>query len=161
MSPMRGFTLIELVVVMILMAILATVAAPRFFASGDFEAPAFAQELASSARYAQKLALTGGCPVQLQITSATHYQLRQAQAAPAAACDTVYTRPVLRPGSGDEFAATAPAGASIGGTLPLTLQFDARGAPAAGGVALAADLLIPVGPRSVRITARSGYVEVQ
>ena len=157
----RGFTLIELIVVMVLMAILTAVAAPRFFGSGDFEGPAFAQELASAARYAQKLAVTGGCPVQLQITSTTHYELKQGQGAPGASCDPAFTRTVLRPGSGDSFVANAPAGAVIGGTVPLTLQFDARGAPSIGGSDLAADLSIPVGSRTLRITARSGYVEVQ
>lgn len=151
----------ELIVVMVLMAILAAVAAPRFFDSGAFEGPAFAQELASAARYAQKLAVTGGCPVQLQLTSATHYQLMQPQAAPGAGCDTAYTRPVIHPGSGEDFAANAPGGVTIGGTLPLTVSFDARGVPSTGGVPLAADLAIAVGSRTVRIAARSGYVDVQ
>ena len=158
---MRGFTLMELIVVMVLMAILAAVGAPRFFGSGDFEAPAFAQELAGAARYAQKLAVTGGCPVRLEITSATHYQLKQAQSAPGAACDTAFTRTVLRPGSGDSFQANAPSGVSIGGTVPLTVAFDARGQPSVGGAALAVDLSIPLGSQAVRIAARSGYVDVQ
>ncbi|MGP1716264.1 MAG: prepilin-type N-terminal cleavage/methylation domain-containing protein [Methylophilus sp.] len=54
---MKGFTLVELVVVIALLAILAAVAAPRF-ASGDiFETRGDAGLLASSIRYAQKTAI--------------------------------------------------------------------------------------------------------
>lgn len=159
MQAMRGFTLIELIVVMILMAILAAVAAPRFFGAGDFEGPAFTQELASAARYAQKLAVTGGCPVRLEIPDATHYRLWQASAAPGVACDTTFTRPVLQPGSGEDFKRTAPGGVAIGGTVPLTVEFAATGAPTATPP-VAGDISIPVGVRSVRIAARSGYVDV-
>lgn len=54
---MKGFTLVELVVVIALLAIMAAVAAPRF-ASGDiFETRGDAGLLASTIRYAQKTAI--------------------------------------------------------------------------------------------------------
>ena len=54
---MKGFTLVELVVVISLMAILAAVAAPRF-ANGDiFETRGDAGLLSSTLRYAQKTAI--------------------------------------------------------------------------------------------------------
>lgn len=161
MAAMRGFTLVELIVVMVLMAILAAAALPRFFDSGSFEGPAFAQEIASAARYAQKLAVTSGCPVRL-VVDATHYELRQPQAAPGAACDAVFTRAVLHPGSGTDFSATAPVGVVIGGAVPLTLEFKATGAPYyVGDIALTSDVAVTVGDRSVVVAARSGYVDVQ
>lgn len=160
MGRMRGFTLIELIVVMVLMAILAAAALPRFFDSGAFEGPAFAQELAGAARYAQKLAVTSGCPVRL-VVSATHYELRQPQDAPASACDTAFTRAALHPGSGTAFTGTVPAGVVIGGAVPLALEFKATGAPySSGGVALASDVALTVAGRSVVIAAGSGYVDV-
>ena len=67
MRTSRGFSLIELIVVIVLMAILVGVAAPRFFGQGAFEAPAYARELASAARYAQKLAVVSGCPVDFTV----------------------------------------------------------------------------------------------
>ena len=148
---MRGFTLVELVVVIVLMAIVAVFAAPRFLTQGELEGPAFAQELAAAARYAQKLALASGCPVRL-VVDAGGYRLQQPQAEPVAACDTVFTRDVLHPGTGLAFAGAAPPGAAIGAAL--TVEFDARGAPGAGAS-------IPVGGRSVTIAAGSGYVDVQ
>lgn len=159
--PARGFTLVELVVVMVLTAILAAVALPRFHDDGAFDAPAFAHELASAARYAQKQAVASGCPVRLELPDATHYALTQPQNAPAPACDTAFTRDVVHPGTGEAFAGVAPGGLTLGGTLPLVVEFDASGTPWLGGVPLAADLAIPVGTQAVVITARSGYVQVQ
>lgn len=159
-SRATGFTLVELVVVMVLTAILAAVAAPRFFNRGDIEGPAFAQELAAAARYAQKLAVNTGCPVRLELTDATHYRLLQPQAAPAPACDSDFSRDVLHPASGEPFAGTAPPGTLVGGA-PLALQFSAAGIPAVGGVALAAPLTLAVGGKTVTILAGSGYVSVQ
>lgn len=158
-----GFTLIELIVVILLMAILAVTAMPRFFDSGSFEGPAFAHELASAARYAQKLAIVSGCPVRLSIPDASHYALWQPQAAPTGAgCDTSFTRPVAHPASGGSFAATTPNGVAIGGTLPLTVEFKPSGAPYdTGNVEITTEISIPVAARAVVITPRSGYVEVR
>ena len=161
MARMRGFTLVELIVVIMLMAILAAAAAPRFFDAGAFEGPAFAHEVASAARYAQKLAVTSGCPVRVSVPDATHYALHQPQNAPGASCDTTYTRAVAHPATGEAFAAAAPTGVTIGGTVPLTVEFRASGIPfSTGGVALA-DVVIPVSGKTVTIHAGSGYVEVQ
>ena len=154
-----GFTLIELIVVIVLMAILAAFAAPRFIDAGSFEGPAFAQELASAARYAQKLAVANGCPVQLNVT-ANSYSLLKAQAT-TPVCDGVLTMtlPVMHPATGNPFTAPAPNGVNIGGDLG-TVQFSARGVPTFTP-AIPADLNLTVSGRTVVINAGSGYVEVQ
>lgn len=146
---------------MVVMALLAAVAMPRFFQPGDFEAPAFANEVAAAARYAQKLAVNTGCPVRLEVPDAASYRLRQPAAAPGASCDTAFTRDVLHPATGEAFAAAAPNGVAIGGTVPLQLEFAASGIPHTAGLPLAADLTIPIGPRRVVVLARSGYVDVE
>ena len=161
MEAPRGFTLVELVVVILIMAILAVAAAPRFWDSGAFEGPAFAHELAAAARYAQKLAVTSGCPVRFTIPDATHYALLQPQNAPVhgGGCDATLTRAVPHPGTGEAFAGTAPTGVTIG-TL-TTVDFQSSGAPRVSGAELTSDLSIALTGAAVRITARSGYVEVQ
>jgi MSHA pilin protein MshC len=148
-----GFSLIELIVVIVLMAILIGVAAPRFFGRGDFEAPAFAQELASAARYAQKLAVVSGCPVNLTVTAAS-YALYQPQATtPACSGTLTMTLPVKHPATGNDFTGTVPTGIAVGGTLG-TVQFNAAGLPDAAAS-------YSIGDLDVTIAANSGYVEVQ
>lgn len=157
MRAPRGFSLIELIVVIVLMAILVGVATPRFFGRGDFEGPAFAQELASAARYAQKLAVVSGCPVDLTVT-ATGYALFQPQPTnPPCTGVLTMTRKVTHPafvGSPPDYAfeRTVPSGVTLGGAG--TVRFGASGIPNVAGN-------FTVGGQAVTIAAGSGYVEVQ
>lgn len=146
---MRGFTLIELVVVILLMAILMVTAAPRFFARNDFEGPAYAQELASAARYAQKLALATGCPVEFVVAASTYSLTKTA----ADDCSGGFTLPARHPATGEAFTGTAPDGIVATGTLG-TFVFNSRGVPSMAGS-------LGVAGRTVVIAAGTGYVEVQ
>ncbi len=53
----RGFTLIELIMVIVLLGVLAVFAAPRIFNSNDFNARGFHDETLALLRYAQKTAI--------------------------------------------------------------------------------------------------------
>ena len=54
---MRGFTLIELVAVLVLAGLLATFAVNRFFQRDTFDARSFADQVTNIVRYGQKLAV--------------------------------------------------------------------------------------------------------
>ena len=56
-TPARGFTLIELVAVLVLAGLLATFAVSRFFQRDTFDARSFADQVTNIVRYGQKLAV--------------------------------------------------------------------------------------------------------
>ena len=87
-----GFTLIELVSVIVLLAILSVVALPRLGGMSVFEEKAFFDEVTNAFRYAQKLAQSTGCNVQVTTTS-TSYQLLQG----STCTSSTYDRNVLNP----------------------------------------------------------------
>lgn len=64
-----GFTMIELIVVLILVGILATVGGARYFNRTGFDAATFADQSAAMLRYAQKLAVAQNRPVYVQAST--------------------------------------------------------------------------------------------
>lgn len=119
-----GFSLIELIVIIMIVGVLAVVAVPRFKGTNDFRARGYVDELVSAVRFAQRYAVASGCIVQIQI-NALNYSLTTQDA------DCGFGTSVLAP-TGGNFAGTVPNGVTVtGGAGPHS--FDALGDLAAGG----------------------------
>jgi MSHA pilin protein MshC len=146
-----GYSLVELVVVMVVIGLLAVVAVPRFFGNTVFEERAWRDEVVSALRYARNLAIGSGCPVRVQLNAGS-YALTQ-QAMLAGHCDMTDSGwPVaVQLPDGETFAGTAPAGVATAPTLMVI--FDA-----AGRTNLAADQVITIGGGTLTLRAGSGYV---
>jgi MSHA pilin protein MshC len=148
----RGFTLVELVVVIVILGILGAVAAPRFFSDRTFLERGYYDELATALKYAQKLAVASGCPVRVEI-QAGGYEARQ-QAPASGRCnptDATWSTDVQL-ADGQLLSGTSPIGVSA--SPAVTMVFDAL-----GRTNLAGDQNITVGPFALTVRAESGFVQ--
>ena len=159
----RGFTLIELIMVMVMLGVLAVFAAPRIFNSDDFYARGFHDETLGLLRYAQKAAIAQRRTVCV-VFAAGSATLSIASNAPTASTPT----PTCSPSSSligprGESSASIP-GTNHGVTYnpgpPVSFNFDGLGQPmSTAGVLLAAQTVIQIhNANNVFVEAVTGYV---
>lgn len=141
----RGFTIVELIMVMIIAGILAAVAATRFFSASDFQSRGFADQVQSTLRYAQKEAIAQHRFVCVAFPTSNSIALT---------INTTATCPGNNLASLDGSPTTSivanPASITFAGT-PSGFYFDALGKPSLGQV-------ITISAYNITIEAETGYV---
>ena len=135
----RGFTLTELVLILVLIGIMAAFAAPRLNIQG-FERQSFARELTLALRHAQRVAIASGCAVEVTI-QASGYSVSWAGG------NGCPTGDLPHPSRGGSFSGS---GQISSGTV--TVRFDGMGRTSSGAAIAVAD-----GP-TIIVEAGSGYV---
>lgn len=145
MSGQRGFSLVELVIVLVLIGVLAAYASTRFD-EADYERESHARELITALRYAQEKAMTNtGTAANYQVVTDANGFTVQLSDGTAVADPHSGAASYLRNWSNTTVSNSAP------GNM---VRFDGRGAPTSG-----ATITITTGgaSRTVTVEATTGY----
>jgi len=133
-NSQRGFTLVELITVMVIVGILAVSVLPRFFTVSDFENRGSADQVKSLLRFAQKTAIAQHRNISVVISggvASPNCTTTLAGASPELTCQVKST-------------VTAGAG---------TYTFNALGQPTAGTACITVS-----GSNALKVEAETGYV---
>lgn len=136
-----GFTLVELVVVIILLGILAAYATPKLDISG-FQQQGYYQQAVAALRYAQKQAVAANCQ-----TSAT-FTLTSCTVTKTGCTGGPY--PVNNPATGDTNFCTDSQAASVTND-PVTINFDSIGG--------SAGQTLTINTIDITVHANTGFIE--
>lgn len=135
-----GFTLVELIVVILIIGILSIAIAPRFFGVTSYEDRKASDELLAALRHTQQMAMNRGGNIQLVLT-ATNFTVQ------------VSGGPILRsPDGRAAYRADFPTNVAVSSTpaLPSTINYDRLGRPNAG-------YIISIGTQQITIEEETGY----
>jgi MSHA pilin protein MshC len=146
----RGFTLPELVMMIVVVGILAVVMAPRFISWRGFASRGFYDEAQAVVRYAQKTAIAWRRSIVVCV-SAT-----EVRAISNIDCNAPAT--LTHPTSGAPLKSTAPDGVTLSNTAGPSFSFDGLGRPSAPATITLTSTITDDPARQIVVESQTGYV---
>ncbi len=145
-SQQRGFTLVELILVIVLLAIISAIALPRFFNQSSFKERVFFDDTLNAVRYAQKIAVATGCNIRFSVSANSYSVLKDNSCNSGSFSSNI---PVKHPADSTENYTGAQNNVSLTAVHSNT-TFDALGRADS-------DNTISVGSRQISIIAATGF----
>jgi len=151
MRQLRGFTVVELVAVIVITGLIAAIAAPRFIGRDAFDARGAHGTLMSALRYAQKTAIAQRTNVFTNVNVATRTI--------CLGYNNDCSNPVLDPATRAAYVKVLPSNVTVTAST-AAISFNGLGAPSPNAVATFqiqnAVTLEPA--RTITVEAETGYV---
>jgi MSHA pilin protein MshC len=141
-----GFTLVELVVVILLLGTLSAFAIPKFFNLSDYQNRAVYDEVAGAVRYAQKLAVASGCEVRVDLSGNSYALQQHSTDCTTGSFATISGHPITSSSFSDVTLTS----------VPNIFNFDAMGRSDSN-----VSVNIDGGSLSFDVIAETGYVDAQ
>ena len=146
----KGFTFVELIVVILLVGILSIFAAPKFINDDTFKARGLTDEIITSIRHAQRLAMTRGEQYKIDINP-SFYRVRKTD-----------NTEVRHPNGESPYLVSAANG------LPtnliqstINIEFNSLGQPVnSAGALITSNTDISIPPFTIRIEEETGYAHI-
>lgn len=126
-NQISGFSIFELVIVIVLLGILSVYALSNFFDQDEIAARGFFDDTVNAVRFAQKLAISTGCEVRVATNPSGNQGYRLLQSSTCSASD--FANPVVNPANrGTNYENfNMPGGFGLSPTTTIT--FNAVGVP--------------------------------
>lgn len=147
-----GFTLVELIAALTIVAILAAVVAPRLISSSSFAQRGYTDEVGTALRHARAVAMASGCPVRFSIDTSGYSAMQRAASGTHCAAGGGWITPVLR-NDGQGLAGWPPSSANVAAASSMVFATD-------GTLAAGTPVAIAIGTHSITVDA-GGWVQWQ